>query len=195
MMPSPQDMKASLRCLLRGRRKAVSVLEAQKAALALRDVFLAHVTLPPRALVAAYSACGSEINPCPLIQELEARGHPLCLPCLPEDDSLLMFRSYALGDPLLMGAHSIPVPLAGAALVEPDVFLVPLVGFDRAGHRLGQGGGFYDRALAHARSLRPIKAIGLAYSVQEEPFLPLESHDRGLDSIVTEKDFFDSFYL
>ncbi len=192
-MPAPKETKASLRCLLRKRRKVANAVDARKASLALRDMLLTHVTLPPRALVSAYVACGSEINPRPLLQELEARGHPLCLPCLPEDDSPLMFRAYALGDPLLMGPHNIPVPFSGAALVQPDVFLVPLVGFDRAGHRLGQGGGFYDRALYHARSLRTIKAIGLAYSVQEEPSLPLEPHDMGLDVIVTENDFLESF--
>lgn len=193
MFNAPQEIKASLRCLLRDRRKAANALGARTAALAIRDIFLTQITLPAHALVAAYMACGSEINPLPLLQELEARGHSLCLPCLSKDDGSLLFRAYALGDPLLIGAHNIPVPFSGAALVEPDVFLVPLIGFNRAGHRLGQGGGFYDRVLCRARSLRTIKAIGLAYSAQEEPSLPVESHDMRLDAIVTENGFLESF--
>ncbi|MFA6279400.1 MAG: 5-formyltetrahydrofolate cyclo-ligase [Bdellovibrionales bacterium] len=188
-MDKPLEIKATLRSLLRDRRKAAHAQGGHEAALALRDVFLAHVVLPPKALVAAYSPCGSEIDPQPLLQALEEKGYAVCLPCLPKSGDALVFRAYALGDPLQRGAQNIPEPLPSAALVDPDIFLVPLLGFNRAGHRLGQGGGFYDRALCHARTLRKITALGLAYSAQEELSLPLEPHDECLDAIVTESDF------
>jgi 5-formyltetrahydrofolate cyclo-ligase len=67
---------------------------------------------------------------------------------------------------------------------EPDIILMPLLGFDAAGTRLGYGGGYYDRTLA-ALHKRP-KLIGLAFAVQELPLIPRESHDVPLDAVITE---------
>src|SRR5436190_595692 len=77
-------------------------------------------------------------------------------------------------------------------IVEPDLILIPLVGFDQSGARLGHGQGFYDRALAaiHGRGRRP-PLVGLAFSVQEVPRIPHEPHDIRLDWIVTEKETLD----
>jgi 5-formyltetrahydrofolate cyclo-ligase len=70
--------------------------------------------------------------------------------------------------------------------VTPEILIVPLVAFDRAGGRLGYGGGFYDRTLARLRAVRPVLAIGFAYAAQEAEGLPLEPTDQPLDMIVTE---------
>jgi 5-formyltetrahydrofolate cyclo-ligase len=70
--------------------------------------------------------------------------------------------------------------------IEPEILIVPLVAFDRAGGRLGYGGGFYDRTLEGLRSRRPTVAIGFAYSAQEAEGLPLEPTDQPLDMVVTE---------
>lgn len=69
---------------------------------------------------------------------------------------------------------------------EPEIVIVPLVAFSRAGGRLGYGGGFYDRTLEALRSLRATLAIGFAYGVQEMDVLPLEATDQPLDMIVTD---------
>ena len=78
------------------------------------------------------------------------------------------------------------MPETGAWLV-PEVLIVPLVAFDRAGGRLGYGGGFYDRTLARLRAARPTLAVGFAYAAQEADRLPLEPTDQPLDAIVTER--------
>ena len=70
--------------------------------------------------------------------------------------------------------------------IEPEILIVPLVAFDRAGGRLGYGGGFYDRTLELLRSRRPTRAIGFAYAAQEAEALPLEPTDQPLDMVVTE---------
>ena len=82
----------------------------------------------------------------------------------------------------------IPEPPADAEIVEPDVLFVPLAAFDRRGHRIGYGAGFYDRTLAALRAKKEIVAIGIAYSAQEVLFVPNDEFDEPLDMIVTEKD-------
>ena len=73
----------------------------------------------------------------------------------------------------------------------PEVLIIPMVGFDRNGGRLGYGGGFYDRTLEHLRSRHATLAIGFAYSQQEFEKLPLEATDQKLDIIITEKEIIE----
>jgi 5-formyltetrahydrofolate cyclo-ligase len=68
---------------------------------------------------------------------------------------------------------------------------VPLAAFDRAGHRVGYGGGYYDRTFARLRQVKPVIAIGLAFAVQEIPQVPALSHDVRLDFVLTETDMLD----
>ena len=82
----------------------------------------------------------------------------------------------------------IQVPLATSPEVQPDVLLVPLLAFDRAGFRLGYGGGFYDATLAALRAKKPILAIGVAYAGQELASVPHDGHDAKLDYVMTEKE-------
>ena len=74
---------------------------------------------------------------------------------------------------------------------EPEVLIIPMVGFDRNGGRLGYGGGFYDRTLEYLRSKQATMAIGFAYSQQEFDTLPLEPTDQRMDVIVTEKEIIE----
>jgi 5-formyltetrahydrofolate cyclo-ligase len=77
-------------------------------------------------------------------------------------------------------------PSPQSEVVEPDVVLVPLAAFDRAGHRIGYGAGHYDRTLAQLRASKPVVAIGLAFAVQEIEAVPALPHDVGLDYVLTE---------
>ena len=83
------------------------------------------------------------------------------------------------------GAFGIEVPVAGEP-AEPDLVLVPMLAFDPRGHRLGYGGGFYDRTIAALRARRPLVALGLAYAGQAVPEVPAGGTDMRLDGIVTE---------
>ena len=69
--------------------------------------------------------------------------------------------------------------------------LVPLAAFDRSGHRIGYGGGYYDRTLERLRKLKKITAIGVGFSVQEIPAVPSSGHDARLDLVLTEKEVID----
>jgi 5-formyltetrahydrofolate cyclo-ligase len=86
---------------------------------------------------------------------------------------------------LVPGFQNIPEPPAGAPEVEPDLLLVPLVAVTLSGVRLGQGRGYYDRALARLRQTRAVRAIGLAWECQIAPALPAEPWDMPLDLIAT----------
>jgi 5-formyltetrahydrofolate cyclo-ligase len=70
----------------------------------------------------------------------------------------------------------------------PDLLLVPLLGFDRRGYRVGYGGGFYDRTLQALRAVGRVRAVGLAYAGQEAEAVPTEPVDQPLDALVTERE-------
>ena len=96
------------------------------------------------------------------------------------------FRRWMPGDDLVQGPWGTPQPVEGQKMAVPDLVFCPLVGFDRHGGRLGQGGGHYDRYLAaHPQTLR----IGIGWSVQEVDCVPVESTDMMLDAILTEQEF------
>lgn len=189
-MTDTGEEKKKLRALLREERSGFASANPE-AASSLRDVFFSGVRLPDYAVVSSYIAQDGEMDPAPLEAALAVRGHALCLPCIEEKKSALLFRAYADGDPLHLGFWNIPEPLSTRPIIEPSVLLLPLLGFDRAGTRLGQGGGYYDRTLAALRSKRKILAIGLAFAVQERASLPFMAHDQKLDLIVTEKEIID----
>jgi 5-formyltetrahydrofolate cyclo-ligase len=146
----------------------------------------AHVlaTCPPPAgvVVAGFWPMGAEIDPRPLMRALSERGHPLVLPVTPRRGLPLSFRRWNWGEELAPGPMGTSYPAAGETLV-PDWLLVPLLAFDRAGRRLGYGGGYYDRTLA---SLPGAVALGVAHAVQEVPEVPAGPHDVRLRRVATE---------
>ena len=81
---------------------------------------------------------------------------------------------------------SIREPLEEAPVVDPDLLFVPLACFDRRGHRIGYGAGYYDRTLTNLRAMKPIHAVGVAYGVCEVDAVPYETHDQSLDAVVTD---------
>ena len=80
----------------------------------------------------------------------------------------------------------IDAPVNAAETVQPDVVLVPLLGFDLSGMRLGRGGGYYDRTLAELRARRDILACGVAFHMQMVDKCPSAPHDQALDAVLTE---------
>ena len=145
-------------------------------------------------IVAAYVAQGSELDPEPLVQALldELPDQiQAALPVARDRSSPLTFRLWTPGEPLERDAFNIPVPPKANPEVQPSLVITPLLAFDRAGGRLGQGAGHYDRTLAKLRKIRPVYVLGLAYSGQELPQIPMEPHDQRLDAILTETDFIE----
>src|SRR6187402_2433176 len=95
------------------------------------------IPIPPGAIVAGYSPIRSELDPVPLMQMLAAQGARLALPVIIARDAPLMFRVWSPADALVAGSMGILEPPPEAPQLMPDVVLVPLAAFDRAGHRIG----------------------------------------------------------
>mgnify|MGYP000028691490 CR=1 FL=1 len=112
------------------------------------------------------------------------RGATGALPVVVEKAQPLVFRAYRPGDALEKGVWNIPVPADGEAVV-PEVTIAPVVGFDRAGYRLGYGGGFFDRTLA-ALKKKPM-VVGVGYALQYIETIEPQQHDIPMDVIVTEQ--------
>ncbi len=180
------EVKRAMRAAaLRAREVAFAAI-GKTAPLAVRDHFIATFAPPRTKSVAAYWAMRTELDVVPLLTALAERGHVCALPAIANDRGMLEFRRWRPGDPLVSGVMNIQEPAADAAVVEPDLFIVPMLAFDATGHRLGYGGGYYDRALVAARAVRKIVAIGVAYSTQELPMVPHGPSDERLDGVVTE---------
>ena len=174
-----RDAKAAARKLARTRRAALVNADAP---MRLAEALLAHHTPAPGAIIAGYWPMGAEMDPRPLMLALAAGGHALALPVTPPRGRPLSFRAWAAGAALRAGPLGTSEP-AGGDECRPDILLVPLLAFDRAGRRLGYGGGHYDRTLA---ALPGAKAIGIAYAGQEMPEVPAGPQDFRLPLIATE---------
>ena len=134
----------------------------------------------PNGPLALYWPIRSEADPRPAISHLV---QPLCLPAVTDDG--LVFRHWRQGDALNIGAFGLSEPAHSAEPLQPATLIVPLAAFDRRGHRIGYGKGFYDRALA---SLPQALTIGLAFATQEIDQVPEEAHDHALDYVITERE-------
>ena len=179
-----QADKASLRAALRIKRKTLHA-RSPGAAHDLIRAFQAS-GLPRPAVAAVYRAAGSEIDPAALAAWLCAQGVRVALPVVVARDAPLAFRE-AVDGPFSHDVLGLPVPPPHAPTLRPDLVFSPLLGFDRTGARLGQGGGYYDRTLAALRGGgTPVLAIGLAYAGQEVDRIPVEPTDQRLDGVLTE---------
>lgn len=141
---------------------------------------------PGPVTAAAYHPVRGEADTAALLAALAGAGIATVLPVMAGRGNPLRFARWSPGDPVAPAAWGIPEPLPAAGSADPDVLFVPLAGFDRRGHRLGYGAGFYDATLAALRARKTVHAVGVAFSVQELDAVPAEPHDEPLDVIVTE---------
>lgn len=135
-------------------------------------------------LVGAYWPFRREYNVLAFLEWLTGRRHNVALPVVLGKGMPLEFRRWTRDMEMVSGVYDIPYPARGVA-VQPDILIIPVVGFDAAGYRLGYGGGFYDRTIA-ASAPKPL-CIGTGFEVGRlETIFPLP-HDIPMDYIVTEK--------
>jgi 5-formyltetrahydrofolate cyclo-ligase len=182
--------KPELRAQALARRDAIPAPERAAAAetIAAR-VF--PVDFPHGAIVSGFSPMKSEINPVPLMRRLADGGAKLALPVVAGRGQPLIMRAWSFGEKLGSGVWGIREPTADAPEVLPDILIVPLAAFDRTGHRIGYGAGYFDMTLHRLRGLKPVVAIGLAFAVQEIPSVPATPRDARLDLVLTEREVID----
>jgi 5-formyltetrahydrofolate cyclo-ligase len=182
--------KAAQRRRLQAMRAAIPVAERMSAADAVADHVGRHPAFARPGYVAGYWATRAELP----LHALQLRLRPGQLWCLPvvQSDGSLRFGPWRPGDPLVSNRYGIPEPdLAPESLLAPDemsLVLVPLLGFDAAGYRLGAGGGYYDRSFAfRLRRPPPPTLLGVGYACQEIGPLAPEPWDVPLDALASER--------
>jgi 5-formyltetrahydrofolate cyclo-ligase len=185
-----QNEKAALREAALALRDALPTAERKAAAEAIAERGL-PVTIAAGAIVSGFFPMKTEINPMPLLRKLAAAGAQLALPAIAGRGKPLTMRAWSFGAPLKSGQWGIREPTADAAEVAPDILIVPLACFDRQGHRIGYGAGYYDMTIRGLRAKKPVTAIGIAFAAQEIPRVPATERDECLDLVLTERETID----
>lgn len=188
-----RDRKA-LRRHLRASRRALNPLQQEQAAIRLANTLRKHPRVMGARNIALYLPNDGEIDPGIFMAQTRRRNVNFYLPVLhPIHSGQLAFCRYDEQTPMKPNRFGIPEPVFHCRRIRPawslDVVLMPLVGFDPDGGRLGMGGGFYDRSFAFTRvrpRLRPA-LIGLAHELQRVERLPVEPWDIPVDAVVTEE--------
>jgi len=148
----------------------------------LGERLLAEMPPPAGAVVSGFWPMGPEIDIRTLLEALHGRGHRVVLPETPPRGNPLIFRLWHPG--MAMVAERFGTLRPTGEVLAPDWLLVPLLAFDRAGRRLGYGGGYYDRTLA---ALPGAVAIGVGWAAQEVDEVPADALDARLDAVATER--------
>jgi 5-formyltetrahydrofolate cyclo-ligase len=187
---SPEQLKTALRRAALALRDALPPAERMAAALAIAERGL-PVEVTPGTVVSGFSPLKSEISPLPLLRRLADAGASLALPVVIGRGQPLVMRAWSFGAPLVSGVWGIRGPPADAPELNPDIVIVPLLAFDRRGHRIGYGAGYYDMTIARLRAMKPVTAIGIAFGSQEIAAVPATPRDARLDLVLTERETID----
>jgi 5-formyltetrahydrofolate cyclo-ligase len=182
--PLMEEAKAGLRRQALERRGALDAGQRAEAAAQVARYFFDNVPVNPGEAVAGYWPLREELDCMPILSRLLDAGHAVGLPVTTGVDAPLLFRRWVEGEPLYPAGFGTMAPADNAPELTPQLVLVPLLGFDPRGMRLGYGGGYYDRTLAAAQG--PVRRIGLAYGVQRFDIIPRGPHDVPLDAVITE---------
>ena len=174
----PASEKRSIRRHYRAARRTLSLDSQQRHALAVADAV--SMRLADDATVAVYLARDGEVDLGVLIEKCWQRGIPVAVPVLLGRG--MGFAAYRRDEPMQRNRFGIDEP-AVPEFLTPDVVLTPLVAFDGRGHRLGMGGGYYDRYFARTPTKR---RIGIAHECQRAEELPTSPSDIALSDVVTE---------
>ena len=181
-----RELKADIRKARLAARDAIPAELRLEHSLAMAE--FAGDTLPvePGLVVSGFFPIWSEADIRPLMARLRARGARLCLPVV-MDRETIVFRELVPGADLVDTGFGTRGPGPDAAVLDPDMLLVPLSAFDASGNRIGYGAGHYDRAIARLREKgRHPRLIGIAFDCQEVAEVPFEAHDVRLEAVLTE---------
>jgi len=188
--------------LLRPHLRRTRLALSPQAHAAARDAALQRIRRHPRfrraRRIAGYFGSKGEIDPMPLLEQAVHLGKRCYLPVLhPFRTGQLWFYRWRPGDPLVLNRFGIPEPRPRRSGLIParrlDLVIVPLLGFDRDCHRLGMGGGYYDRSFAFVRRLKRARRpflLGLAHDAQQVDRLDAQPWDITLDAIATNRNLY-----
>lgn len=191
---SEHDQQAVRKEIRVGRSSLSSAYRQESARLAARQAIRQPWFLRART-IAAYIPAGGELDPLPILERALSLGKKCYLPVLrPFKQQKLWFAEWNTGSELVTNRFGIPEPeKLNNRLIAPwalDIVLMPLVAFDDRGHRIGMGGGYYDRTLAYTgyRKVwsKPLR-VGYGYEFQRLTRINANPWDVPLDAIVTDR--------
>lgn len=174
-------LKKSLREALKEKRKDLFERDPQASQKAAQE-FLSYFEYSLETKIGFYWPKSHELDPRPLMHILSENGYECCLPRVAGKG--LIFHLWNPALKLQPSEIGIDEPPASSPVLEPDVVLIPLLGFDRSGHRIGYGKGHFDYYLENHKGV----FIGFGFAGQEIEKVPFEGHDIRLHYIVTEKE-------
>ncbi|MEM8705105.1 MAG: 5-formyltetrahydrofolate cyclo-ligase [Actinomycetota bacterium] len=180
------DRRRAMRLVLRERRAALDEDDHAAASMAVMARLARLPVLERAQLVGGYRGIRGEVDIDAALTLLSERGTVVTVPRV--EGEQMAFLPWFPEAATIAGSFGIDEPVEGDAVPfgSHDVVLVPLVAFDADGQRLGQGGGFYDRAIAGAGDARPL-LIGVAHAFQQVESVPVEPWDMPIDAVVTEE--------
>lgn len=183
---TPKEQKAAIRNERLALRDAMTPEARIEGSLAMVESAGDTIEFDPGTVISGFWPIRSEADIRPLMAHLRTRGARLCLPVVLDRETII-FRELVVGAPVVKTGFGTTGPGPEAAVLDPDILLVPLSAFDRTGHRIGYGAGHYDRAIDRLKAKgRTPKLIGIAFDCQEVASVPAEPHDVPLDGILTE---------
>ncbi len=193
-MADPSSENRDIAAEKRRIRKAALEIRAEAKAVTgplagdlLMAQFLENISVPAQSVVAGYWPMNDEISPMPLLKRLFKDGIQCSLPAVLAKGEALTFRDWRPDMELEDGPFGTSHPPRNSEVVTPGVLLVPMLAFDSQGHRIGYGGGYYDRTLIQMKADgAPLLAVGMAYASQRVEAVPKEPLDQRLDWVITE---------
>jgi 5-formyltetrahydrofolate cyclo-ligase len=180
-----REQKSSIRKILRERKDAMEPEDRlEKSATICRHLL---TLIRDSETVMAYTSKAMEVNTMPIITSLLARKNPVIVPIIVKEDVSLRLSYLRDVAALVPSTFGVPEPIGSeipAQGGDVDTILLPMLGFDRTGGRIGYGAGYYDRFLEKYPGLRK---IGIAFACQEIDSLPLDETDVRMDHIITDE--------
>lgn len=182
----PREIKKQLRAEALARRDALDPQWRIERSMAMAET-VASLDVDGETVVSGFWPMRSEVDIRPAMFALGDMGARLCLPAI-LDKTTIVFRELVRGAGLVDMGFGTFGPGPEAAELEPDLMLVPLAAYDRRGHRIGYGAGYYDRAIARLQARgKARRLIGVAFECQQVEHVPDQPHDIQLPEILTER--------
>jgi len=182
-MEDLSEWKKQQRKQLISARESISEKMHKEWSHAISNFLIQELPKPQKMIIGIYCPFRGEYDPRLITQYLIEHGATLALPEIVAKDAPLCFREWLPDTPMKNGAYGIPIPV-GTKIVQPDTVIIPMVGFDRQGYRLGYGSGFFDRTL-DSYQRQPL-SLGIAFEMQRLDSIHPQPHDIAMHYVITE---------
>ncbi|WP_438971005.1 5-formyltetrahydrofolate cyclo-ligase [Methylophaga sp.] len=187
-MTKTKQWKRTQRTQILDERTAISESMRQQIQSRVLERVQRYLKPHPPATLGIYWPIKGEIDCRHISEDLIKAGWRLALPVINNDTKCLDFAEWYPSTEMVKGVWNIPVPVE-SEWIEPEIFLIPLVGFDEENYRLGYGGGYYDRTLANSK--KSVRTIGIGFEQGRLKTIYPHEFDIAMDTIITENGLYE----